>query len=149
MSKEIMLMEDVAGLGREGDIVEVADGYARNYLLPKRLGAPVTNATRRFLEKREKEREAEGKELLAAAKKMAKRLEQISCTIPMKTGKDDKLFGSVHAANILSTLEGQGFELGKDCIVLDEPLDSLGIFEVPVNLHPNLTVALKVWVVKE
>jgi large subunit ribosomal protein L9 len=67
----------------------------------------------------------------------------------MKTGKDDKLFGSVHAANILSTLKGQGVELGKDCIVLEEPLDQLGIFEVPVNLHPNVIVALKVWVVKE
>lgn len=149
MSKEIMLMEDVEGLGKEGDVVSVAEGYARNYLLPQKLAAPVNNATRRYLEKRERERATEEKENLAKAKQLAKELEQVSCTIPVKTGKDDKLFGSVQAGHIHAAIAGQGVEIEKERIVLDEPIDNLGIFEVPVRLHPDVTVAVKVWVVKE
>jgi len=149
MAKEVMLLENVAELGREGEIVKVADGYARNYLLPKRLAAPVNNATRKYLAKRERERAASEKDLLQAAKELAKRLEQASCTIAVKTGKDDKLFGAVHVGHVLSSLAGQGIEVAKEAIQLDEPIDELGVFEIPVKLHPDVIVALKVWIVKE
>ena len=149
MPKEIMLMEEVEGLGKEGDVVEVADGYARNYLIPKRIGSPVNSAARRFLEKREKQRAIENQEKLTKSKALADRIAQVSCTIPVKTGKDDKLFGSVHEGMILKALHGQGVDLQKDQIILDESIDDLGVFEVPIKLHPEVVVQLKVWVVKE
>lgn len=149
MPKEIMLMEEVEGLGKEGDVVEVAEGYARNYLIPKKIGSPVNKAARRFLIKREKQREIDNKENLAEAKSLADKIAQVSCTIPVKTGKEDKLFGSVHEGMILNALKVQGLELQKDQIVLDESIDNLGVFEVPIKLHPEVVVQLKVWVVKE
>lgn len=149
MPKEILLMEEVEGLGKEGDVVEVADGYARNYLIPNKIGSPVNKAARRFLVKREKQRAVENKEKLAEAKALADKIAQVSCTIPVKTGKDDKLFGSVHEGMILKALQGQGVELLKEQIVLGEAIDELGVFEVPIKLHPEVVVQLKVWVVKE
>jgi len=149
MSKEVMLLENVEGLGVEGDVVDVADGYARNYLLPQNLAAPVTTATRRYLEKRERERQQEKQEGLAKAKAMAKKLAEVSCTIPVKTGKDDKMFGSVTSTSILKAIENQGLDLEKGQLLLDNPIDELGVFEVPVQLHPDVVVPIKVWVVKE
>lgn len=149
MSKEVMLLEDVADLGQEGDIVQVSGGYARNYLLPQNLAAPVTNATRRYLEKRRKNREQEDVENLDVAKTLAKKIEGLSVTIPVKTGEDDKLFGSVTSSSILKVVEGQGVVLDKHQVMLDDSINELGVFEVPVKLHPKVTVTLKVWVVKE
>lgn len=149
MSKEVMLLEQVEGLGSEGDIVEVVDGYARNYLLPQNLAAPVTSATRRYLEKREQERNRAEKEALETAQALAKQVDQLSCTIPVKTGKDDKMFGSVTSASILKAVEHQGVELQKEQLLLDDAIDELGVFEVPVQLHSDVVVTIKVWVVKE
>lgn len=149
MSKEIMLLESVEGLGSEGDVVEVADGYARNYLLPQKLAAPVTNATRSYLEKRERERKEREKEELAAAEELTRKLDQLSCTIPVKTNEEDKLFGSVTTTSISKVLENQGIELERDQILLDDSIDELGVFEVPIQLHPEVVVSIKVWVVKE
>ncbi len=149
MSKEIMLLEDVAGLGQEGDIVQVSGGYARNCLLPQNLAAPVTNATRRYLEKRRNERELEDKENLGLAKTLAKKIKALSVTIPVKTGEGDKMFGSVTSASILKAVESQGVTLNKHQVMLDDSINELGVFEVPVKLHPQVTATLKVWVVKE
>ena len=110
-------MADVKDLGAEGDVVTVADGYARNYLFPKSLGAPVTEATRRKLAKIQAEREAERQALLKRAQEAAARLEGASCTIPVKTGEDDKLYGSVTAANIADALKAQGLEVDKHALV--------------------------------
>lgn len=149
MATEILLMADVKDLGAEGDVVKVADGYARNYLFPKNLGAPVTEATRRRLAKLRVEREAKQKAALEAAKKMAARLEGVSCTIPVKTGEDDRLYGSVTAGNIVEALKEQGVELDKNALVMEHPLKDLGVFDIPVRLHPEVETTVKVWVVEE
>jgi large subunit ribosomal protein L9 len=149
MSTEVILMAAVAGLGGEGEVVRVADGYARNYLLPKKLAAPVTAATRRSLEKRRKERDTELVAQRAGAQEMAQRLEQTSCTIAVKAGAEGKMFGSVTAADIIDSLKLQGIALDKQQLDLAEPLRELGVFNLPVKLHPDVQATLKVWVVEE
>jgi len=149
MTKEVILMEDVTGLGDQGDVVQVADGYARNYLLPKSLAAPVTEATRRRLEKKRKEREAERAQQRAEHEALARKIEQTSCTIPVKTGEEGKLFGSVGVQDILASLAEQGLTLSRNQLLLEAPIRELGVFKIPVKLQPEMEATLKVWVVEE
>jgi len=149
MAKELILMADVADLGAEGDVVTVADGYARNYLLPQKLAAPVTDATRRRLAKIRVQRESEQKLQLNAARELAAGLQKVSVTIPAKAGENEKLYGSVTTAEIAEALEKQGVKLDRHCLVLDAPIRSLGVFEVKVKLHAEVEAAIKVWVVEE
>jgi large subunit ribosomal protein L9 len=149
MVTEVLLMTEVADLGAEGDVVKVSDGYARNYLLPGKLAAPVTEATRRKLAKLRQVREVEKAATLGAAKEAAARLEKVSCTIPMKSAGEGKLYGSVTTADIVANLKNQGIEVAKNSIVLDAPLKDLGVFNVKVILHPEVEATLRVWVVEE
>ena len=149
MSKEVILMADVDGLGIQGDVVRVAEGYARNFLLPRNLAAPVTEATRRKLEKARKIREEQENKDLEAAQVLVKAIEQASCTIPVKTGEGGKLFGSVTVPDILSALKTQGIEIGKHQLDLAEPLRELGVFNIPIKVHPKVQATLKIWVVEE
>ncbi len=149
MSKEVILMADVEGLGVEGDVVQVAVGYARNYLLPKKLAAPVTDATRKRLHRIREERDARLAQEEAGARELASKLEGLSCTVTVKAGEEGKLFGSVTPADILAAVAEQGVELDKKQLDLSEPIRELGVFELPVKLHPNLSATLKVWVVEE
>jgi len=149
MATEVFLMADVADLGAEGDVVTVADGYARNYLLPRKLAAPVTDATRRRLAKIRVRRESEQKLQLAAARELAAGLQKVSVTIPAKAGEKEKLYGSVTTTEIAEALEKQGVKLDRHCLALDAPIKSLGVFEVKVKLHAEVEAAIKVWVVEE
>jgi len=149
MSMEVLLMADVAGLGSEGDVVKVAEGYARNCLLPQKLGAPVSEGTRRKLAKMREKREAKHQAEVAAARELAKKLAGVSCTIAVKTGADGKLFGSVTAGHITDALKGQGIELDKHGLLLEAPIKELGVFDVKVKLHPEVQASVKVWVVEE
>ncbi len=145
----IVLREDVDKLGRRGEIVEVAAGYARNFLLPK---GKALHATDGNLKRVEQERRkfavhlAKEKEDAAA---MARRLAGISCTIVRKVGENDHLYGSVTPADIAEYLVKEGVELDKRRILLDEPIKALGIYTIPVKLHPEVTGEIRVWVVKE
>ena len=149
MSKEVILMAEIKGLGAEGDVVRVAEGYARNFLLPRKLAAPVTDATRRQLEKRRKERDAKTAVERDAAQNLAKTIEQVSCTITVKTGEGGKLFGSVTANDVVSALKAQGVIVDKHQVDLPEPIRELGVFNVGIKLHPEIQAAAKVWVVEE
>jgi len=149
MAKEVLLMADVADLGVEGDVVTVADGYARNFLLPRKLAAPVTEATRRRLAKIRAEREELRCKAVAEAGALAEKLSGVSCTIAVKTSEEDKLYGSVSAADIVASLKEQGVDLDRQALVLESPIKELGIFEVPVKLDPEVECTLKVWVVEE
>ncbi len=149
MSKEVILMADVQGLGAQGDVVRVADGYARNFLLPRNLAAPVTEATRRQIEKARKVKEEQEAKGLEAAQVLVKAIEQVSCTIPVKTGEGGKLFGSVTVTDIVAALKTQGVEVEKHQVDLPEPLRELGVFNIPVKVHPKAQATLKIWVVEE
>ncbi len=149
MPLEVILMSNVDGLGAEGDVVRVAEGYARNYLLPRNLAAPVTEATRRRLEKKRKERETQLAKDREGAQALADKINAMSCTIPVKAGAENKLFGSVTSADIASVLAGQGVQVDKHQIDLPEPIRELGVFNVDIKLHPDLKATLKIWVVEE
>ena len=149
MSVEVLLLSDVPALGVAGATVKVAEGYARNYLLPRGLAGPVTPATLRRLEKLRKEREELARLQLAEARDKAAKLKGLSVTIRARTTDGQKLYGSVTAAAILEALQAQSVELDRSQIGLDQPLHEVGQFDVPVKLHPEVALTLKVWIVEE
>lgn len=149
MSMEMLLMADVADLGSEGDVVVVSDGYARNFLLPRKLGAPVTDGMKRRLAKMQKIREEKRKNDLEKARAMAEALSKVSITLPVKVAKEEKLYGAIHETEIAEALKIQGIELDKNCIALKEPIKELGVFDVKIKLHPEVETSIKVWVVEE
>lgn len=149
MAIELILMADVDGLGLEGQTVNVTEGYARNYLLPKKLAVPISNAALKRLEKNRLARESRQQNERAAAQTLAQALEQVSCTIAVKVGDNDKLFGSVHANDIADALKAQKIDLDRRRIHLAEPIRELGVYTVKVKLHPEVEASLKVWVVGE
>ncbi|MBP7274889.1 MAG: 50S ribosomal protein L9 [Kiritimatiellae bacterium] len=146
MSIEVILLKEVPGLGAEGDVVRVKDGFARNRLLPERLAAPVTEATRRKIEKMRRERDARDAEARAESQALADRIAGAACTIPMKTGADGKLYGAVTAQHLSEALALQGITVDKHQIELDEPIRELGVSSVTVRLTPQVSASLKVWV---
>ena len=149
MSTELLLMSDVDKLGKAGDVVKVADGYARNYLLPQDLAAPVSKHALRRLEKLRKEREEVSRIQLAEAKEKASKLDNASVTLRAKTVDGTRLYGSIQAADIAAALEtGQKITVDKAQIALDEPIKETGTFDIAVKLHPELTCTIKVWVVE-
>ena len=150
MSTELLLLSDVDHLGKAGDVVKVADGYARNYLLPKDLAAPVSKQALRRLEKLRKEREEVSRIQLAEAKDKASKLDNASVTLRAKTVDGTRLYGSIQAADIVEALDaGLKVTVDKSQIVLSDPLKETGTFDVAVKLHPDLTCTVKVWVVEE
>jgi large subunit ribosomal protein L9 len=149
MARELILMADIEGLGLEGAKVKVTDGYARNFLLPRKLAVPISNAALKRLEKNRLARELRQKQDHESAQALAASLEKLSCTIVVKVGENDKLFGSVTVADIAENLKTQGLELDKRKIHLPEPIRELGVYSVKIKLHPEVEAALKVWVVGE
>lgn len=149
MALELILMADVEGLGLEGQTVKVTEGYARNYLLPRKLAAIINQAALKRLEKNRLERESRQQKDRATAQALAQALERASCTIQVKVGDNDKLFGSVSANDIADTLKAQKIELDRRKIHLAEPIRELGIYTIKVKLHPEVEASLKVWVVGE
>ena len=148
MAKEVILMADVDGLGIEGDIVKVAEGYARNFLLPRKLAAPVSDMARRQLEKHRAEREARIQRDREASMSLVERLETLSLTLTAKAGPDGKLFGSVGPGDVAAALKAQGLEVDRHKIHL-EPIKELGVYDVTVKAGPDIQGTLKVWVVEE
>ena len=149
MAVEVLLMDQVEGLGIEGDVVKVADGYARNYLLPKGVATEVTEGKKRQIEKKRAERLVQLEKEKSAAEEIAKKIAGVECTIAAKVGENGKMFGSVGVPNILEKLAEQGLEIDKNKIVLAAPLHELGVFDVQVKLHAEVSGTLKVWIVEE
>lgn len=149
MSTEVILMEDVDGLGLTGDVVKVSDGYARNYLLPRNIAAPVTAATRRQVEKRRAAAEAKRAQRIAEAQELIRKLNALDLTIPVKVGSEGRLFGSVTNHDIAQALKQQGLAVDKQKIVLSAPLKELGETRVTVRVMADLHATLKVHLVAE
>ena len=147
MSKQVILTALVDNLGAEGDTVTVADGYARNYLIPKGLAMPATAANMRRVESLRKKREASLAAQLEGAKTTATQLVKQSYTITAAAGEDGKLYGSVTASDISEALKKEGVEVDRRKIVLEHPIRELGVFDVDVKLHPEVATKVKIWVV--
>jgi len=146
---EVILREHVDNLGRRGEIVKVADGYARNYLLPRKLALPATESNKKHVERERRKLETREAEEKAQAEAIAARLAMIDITIARRVGETDQLYGSVTAADITEFLKEKGFEIDRRKIILPEPLKTLGEHDVPLKLHREVTVPLKVRVVRE
>ncbi|HAS83058.1 MAG TPA: 50S ribosomal protein L9 [Verrucomicrobia bacterium] len=149
MAKEVILMETVKDLGSEGSVVTVKDGYARNYLFPRKLAAPVTAATRRLLVKLQRDRAAAAQEVLTKAQLLAAKMASVSVTLAMKTSEGGHLYGSVGPAEIATALQAQGFEIARDAVEVPEHIKELGVFEAKIHLGAGVDVTVKVWVVEE
>ena len=146
---EVILREHVDNLGRRGDVVKVASGYARNYLLPRKLALAVTEANKRQIERERKNAEARELEEKSQAEAFAKRLSETEISIGRRVGENDTLYGSVTSADIAAALNAKGFEIDKRKITLTDPLKALGEYTVPVKIHREVTAPVKVKVVKE
>lgn len=146
---KIILRQDHEKLGKVGDIVDVKDGYARNFLIPRSIGYAATTGNLRALEEEKKQHVDRQKKDLRSAEKLAAELEKLSVTLKMKVGEDEKLFGSVTSQMIADAVAEKGFTIDKRTIELDETIKALGIYTVPVKLHPTVSGNLKVWVVRE
>ncbi|MBR0457942.1 MAG: 50S ribosomal protein L9 [Victivallales bacterium] len=147
-SVELILLEDIKDLGSIGDQVHVSPGYARNYLLPLKKAEPVTKAALKRIEKKKLQLQKEHEERVAVAKAMAEKMAQVQLVIKAQSGENDKLFGSVNAAQIIEAAKAEGLELDKDSILLKEGIRELGSFEVDVRLHAEVEGKLKVKVVR-
>jgi large subunit ribosomal protein L9 len=145
----IVLRETVEKLGRRGEIVKVADGFARNYLLPKKLAFEATDANLKRIEQERKVREVQETRERQEAQSLSDRISQLSLTAVRKVGENEALYGSVTNADVAEMLEKEGFSVDKRKILLDEPIRALGIYDVTVKLHHDVVASVKVWVVKE
>jgi large subunit ribosomal protein L9 len=146
---EVILREHVENLGRRGEVVKVAAGYARNYLLPRKLALAVTDANKRQIERERAAAEARDLEEKTQAEAFGQRLSQAEIEIARRVGENDTLYGSVTAADIATALLAKGFEVEKRKIQLPEALKALGEVTVPVKIHREVTAHVKVKVVPE
>ena len=146
---EVILREHVDNLGKRGEIVKVADGFARNYLLPRKLALPATEGNRKHVERERKIMETREAQEKGSAEAIAARLATVEISIARRVGDTEQLYGSVTAADIVDYLKGKGFEVDRRKLILPEPIKAIGEFAVPLKLHREVTVPLKVQVVKE
>lgn len=146
---KVILRKEHEKLGQIGALVDVKDGYARNFLIPRGLAYPATEGSMRALEEEKKQAEQRVAKELKGSEKLASDLEKVSITLQMKVGEEEKLFGSVTSQMVADALKEKGYEIDKRIIDLEEPIKALGIYSVPVKLHANVTAKVKVWVVRE
>ena len=146
---EVILREHVDHLGKRGEIVKVSDGYARNYLLPRKLALPATDGNKKHVERERKIMETREAQEKGQAEGIAARLAAIDIVIARRVGDTEQLYGSVTAPDIADFLKTKGFEVDRRKLILPEPIKSIGEHNVPLKLHRDVTVPLKVRVVKE
>jgi large subunit ribosomal protein L9 len=146
---EVILREHVDNLGRRGEIVKVADGYARNYLLPRKLALLATEGNKKQIERERAKFDAKESDEQRAAEAIAERMTNVEVVIARKVGETTALYGSVTTADIAEALAAKGFELDRRKLQLAEPLKKLGEFDIPVKLHREVTATIKVKVVAE
>jgi large subunit ribosomal protein L9 len=146
---EVILREDVEKLGTRGEVVKVAPGYARNFLLPKRLAVEATDSNRKIVEQERQAHLRKEAKLKTEAEDLSKLMTGITVTISQKAGENDQLFGSVGGADIANALAAKNFTIDRRKVQLDEPIKQLGEYKVPVRLHKDVTAEVTVMVVRE
>ena len=146
---EVILNKDVERIGKIGQVLKVKDGFARNFLIPNGLAVPVNSTNLKKLEEEKQRKILQLEKLKKEAEQLNAKLSGFSLTIPVLVQEEEKLYGSISAAELVSALKEEGIEIDKNKIILDQPIKSLGIYEVPVKLHPEITAKIKVWIVKK
>ena len=147
---EVILSQDVEKIGKAGSVVNVKDGYARNFLFPNKLAVPVTQSNLKMLEQDKAKKNQHLEKIKKEAEELKGKLANFSLTLTALTKEEEeKLYGSITAQDIAGALKEEGFEIDKSYIVLNEPIKALGIYEIPIKLHPEVEAKVKVWVVKK
>jgi large subunit ribosomal protein L9 len=146
---ELILRDDVEKVGRRGDIVKVKDGFARNFLLPRGLGMPVTDANKAMIEKEKKAHQARLAKEKSEFESLAARIGGLRFVAPRKVGENEVLYGSVTAGDIADFLKSKGIEIDKRKVLLDEAIKALGEHEVKIKLHPEVLASVRLLVTKE
>ncbi len=146
---EVILLEDVEGLGKAGELKTVNDGYARNYLIPRGLAVIADKKKKKDLEHKKRMVEEMQKRKLKTAEAIKKRLEELSITITAVAGEEDKLHGAITKEKIAEAIAAQGISINKDQVLLDEPIKTLGIFNVRTKILKDVEANVKVWVVRK
>ena len=146
---KVILTEKLDTLGEAGAIVDVKDGYARNFLLPRKLALVANKSNMSVYNEANLQRDAQDSKAKREAEILAKTLEKASCTVPVAVGEGDRIFGSVTAQQIADLLVEEGFEIDRRAVVLEEPIRALGVYDIPIRLHAEVEAPVKVWVVKE
>ena len=146
---KLILKEDVPSLGTIGTIVTVKDGYARNYLLPRDLAVPANESNKKQLEHQKRVLSARREKVLAEVKALASKIEKVSVEVAKQVGEDERIFGSVTAAELAELLEAKGFSISKKDIKMPEDVKKVGVYTAELRLHSEVTAKLKFWVVSQ
>lgn len=146
---KVILLEDVDKLGKMGEVISVKDGFARNFLIPNNKAKPATAGNMKILEAIKKKASIKEQAILAEAKTLADKIANLSLTISVQAGEEEKLFGSVSNDMVSEALAAEGVVIDKKDILLEEPIKKLGVYQVSVKIHPEVRANLKVWVVKK
>jgi len=146
---KIILRDDIENVGRVGEVVTVKDGYARNFLIPRKLAIPASTGNLRAIDQVKVQKDQRDRKRLREADRIKVGLERASCTAEVQVGEEDRVFGSVTAAHIAELLKDQGFTIDRRDILLEEPLKALGVYTVDIKIDRDVVARVKVWVVKK
>ncbi len=146
---KVILKDDVEKLGKCGEVVEVKDGYGRNFLIASNLAIPATKGNLKAIEEVTKQKRIRDLKKIKQEERLKIQLEKISCTAEVRVGEEDRVFGSVTAQDISELLKAKGFEIDRHKILLETPIKALGVYTVPIKISGDITAFLKVWVVKK
>lgn len=146
---DVILKHDVDKIGKAGSVVKAKDGFARNFLIPNNLAVPATAANLKKLEEDKAKRSAQAAKMKQEAEILKQKIANLSLTVAVLTQEEEKLYGSITTQDLSKLLQEEGYDIDKSRIMLEEPIKALGIYEVPVELHPEVSAKIKVWVVKK
>jgi large subunit ribosomal protein L9 len=146
---QVILCQDIRKLGRAGDVVKVKDGFARNYLFPLRKAMAASEANVNRIEKERAKRSADDQARKIEAQKQAEALSKVSCTVAVEVNDQEKLYGAITETEIIKALNDEGHAFDKKDLVIEQPIEELGIFEVGIQLHPEVIGKFRLWVTKK
>ena len=146
---EVILSQDVKAVGKAGDVVKVKDGFARNYLLPRKFAYLATANNVKKIEQEKVKRAAQEEQTQIKAQELAEKISKVSCNVSVEVNDLEKLYGSVSQTDIVKALSQEGYEVDKNDVLLDKSIEELGIYEVGIRLHPKVTAKVRVWVTKK
>lgn len=146
---EIILRQDVEGIGKTGSVLKVKEGFARNYLFPKGLALVATPKNLQRLEQESRQKQISAEKEEKRAEELAEKLKGLSCTVAVDVNENEKLYGSVTPIDIAKALEEEGYKIDKANILLENPIQELGIFDVEIKLHPEIKTKIRLWVTKK
>ena len=144
----VILIKDQEKLGKIGDTLDVKGGFARNYLIPQGIALPVNSSSLKRIQEEIRLKDLRSQKALRKSQELAEKLQALSLTVPVQVGEEDRVFGAVTAQMVADQLQEKGYDIDKRHIQLEEPIKALGIFEIPIRIHPEVTATVKLWVVK-